>query len=140
MNYLFRVVLIVAIVALGAYLLGFWTLDDVAWGRWRSTTAPSVSVDTGAVRQRLDKLDDRAGRAVEKVDDYLGDAGLSGKIKSKMALDDLVRARTIDVSTTGGVVTLEGTVHSVEERDQALRLARNTTGVTQVIDRLIVRR
>jgi osmotically-inducible protein OsmY len=140
MKYLFRVVLMIAIVALGAYLLGFWTLNDVAWGRWRSTAAPSVSVDTGAVRQRLDKLDERAGRAVEKVDDYLGDAGLSGKIKSKMTLDDLVRARTIDVSTTGGVVTLEGTVHSVEERDQALRLARNTTGVTQVIDHLIVRR
>ncbi len=139
MRVLFRVVLILAIVALGAYLLGFWTLDDVAWGRWRSTAAPSVTVDTGAVRERLDKLDERAGRAAGKVDDYLGDATLSGRIKSKMALDDLVRARAIDVSTTGGVVTLTGTVGSVGERDQALRLARNTTGVTQVIDRLLVR-
>jgi hyperosmotically inducible protein len=74
------------------------------------------------------------------VDDYLGDATLSGRIKSKMALDDLVRARGIDVSTTGGVVTLTGTVHSVGERDQALRLARDTTGVTQVVDRLLVQR
>ncbi|MDO8835564.1 MAG: hypothetical protein Q7V01_08200, partial [Vicinamibacterales bacterium] len=99
MRVLFRVVLILAIVALGAYVLGFWTLDDVAWGRWRSTAAPAVTVDTGAVRERLDKLDERAGRAAGKVDDYLGDATLSGRIKSKMALDDLVRVRAIDVST-----------------------------------------
>jgi hyperosmotically inducible protein len=55
-----------------------------------------------------------------------------------MALDDSVRARTIDVSTTDGVVTLAGTVRSAAEHDRAVRLARETNGVKQVVDRLNV--
>jgi osmotically-inducible protein OsmY len=86
----------------------------------------------------MNQLDAQAGRVVEKVDAYVSDAGLSAKIKSKMALDELVGARTIDVSTTSGVVTLEGTVRSLAERDQALRLARDTASVTRVVDRLVV--
>jgi hypothetical protein len=137
MKVVFRAVLLIAVVAIGAYLLGFWSPGDVVMGRWRTmpTTSP---VDTGAVRDRLDKFDERAGRAVQKVDDFVSDAGLSGKIKSKMALDELVRARTIDVSTSDGVVTLAGTVQSVAERDAALRLARDTKGVTRVVNLLVV--
>ena len=55
-----------------------------------------------------------------------------------MALDDSVRARRIDVSTTDGVVTLAGTVGSAAERVQAVRLARDTKGITQVVDHLKV--
>ena len=55
-----------------------------------------------------------------------------------MALDDSVHGRTISVSTTDGVVTLTGTVTSAAEHDQAVRLARDTKGVKQVVDRLSV--
>jgi osmotically-inducible protein OsmY len=57
-----------------------------------------------------------------------------------MALDDLVQARAIDVSTTGQVVTLSGTVRSAAEHDRAVQLARDTAGVKQVVDRLTVAR
>jgi osmotically-inducible protein OsmY len=53
-----------------------------------------------------------------------------------MALDDLVKARTIDVDTTDSVVTLTGTVESNQERERAVRLARETAGVTRVVDKL----
>ena len=53
-----------------------------------------------------------------------------------MALDDLVKARTIDVTTTHGVTTLSGHVTSAAERERALSLARETEGVERVIDRL----
>ena len=62
------------------------------------------------------------------------------KIKAKMALDDAVNARAIDVSTHGTTVTLQGSVRSTAEHDRALALARETAGVTQVIDQLGVRR
>lgn len=133
-----RVVLVLAIVAIGAWLLGFWSPADVLGGRWGTATVTTGPVDSEAIRQRMDRLDEGAGRAVQKADAYVEAAALSGKIKSKMALDDMVRARTIGVSTTNGVVTLEGTVRSVAERDQAVRLARDTNGVTRVIDHLIV--
>ena len=138
MKQVFRVVLVLAIVAIGAWLLGFWSPADVLDGRWRTATVTTGPVEAGAVRQRMDRLDEGAGRAVLKADAYVEAAALSGKIKSKMALDDVVRARTIGVSTTDGVVTLEGTVRSVAERNQAVRLARDTNGVTRVIDHLIV--
>jgi len=138
MRVVFRTILVIAVLAVGAYLLGFWSPNGVLMGRWRTTTPAAGPADTGTVRDRLDRLDASAGRAVQKVDDFVSDAALSGKIKSKMALDELVRARTIDVSTTGGVVTLAGTVQSVAERDKALLLARDTKGITRVIDHLVV--
>jgi hyperosmotically inducible periplasmic protein len=75
---------------------------------------------------------DAAERAVQN-------GRLTTKIKSKLALDDSVRAGAIDVDTNGGVVTLSGTVGSAAERQRAVRLARETDGVTSVVDRLIVR-
>ena len=69
----------------------------------------------------------------------LAQGSLTAKIKSKMALDDLVRARSINVDTSGGVATLTGTVSSEAERQRALQLARETNGVTTVVDRLVVR-
>jgi osmotically-inducible protein OsmY len=55
-----------------------------------------------------------------------------------MALDDSVKARTIDVSTDGSTVTLGGTVGSTAERRRAVALALETDGVTAVIDRLVI--
>jgi hyperosmotically inducible protein len=131
-------VLVLAILAMGSYLLGFWSPGDVTLARWRSVTPATGTANTGAVRARLDKLDEQTGRVVQNVEDFASDAALSGKIKSKMALDELVRARSIDVSTTGGVVTLTGTVQTTAERDKALTLARETAGVTRVVDRLVL--
>jgi osmotically-inducible protein OsmY len=138
MRHVFRAMLILAVLATGAYLLGYWSPSDVTLG-WQHAVAPvAAPLNAQAVRGSVDRFEERAGRIAGNVGAFLTDAELSGKIKSKMALDDLVRARTIDVSTTAGVVTLAGTVTSIAERDQALRLARDTTGVTRVVDRLQV--
>ena len=53
-----------------------------------------------------------------------------------MVLDDLVKARNINVDTNGSVVTLTGVVGSEAERQRALQLAKQTEGVTSVIDHL----
>jgi osmotically-inducible protein OsmY len=53
-----------------------------------------------------------------------------------MALDDSVKARSINVTTRGSTVTLSGIVESKAEHDRAMALARETEGVTQVIDDL----
>ena len=80
----------------------------------------------------------RANEAAGKVGDTVSDSALTAKIKSKMVLDDEVKARGIDVDTSGTVVTLTGVVRSAGERDRAVRLARETKGVTRVIDKLRV--
>jgi hyperosmotically inducible protein len=80
------------------------------------------------------------GQAATKVEQAVDAGSVTLKIKSKMALDDLVKARTINVDTSGSVVTLTGTVESRDERDRAVRLARETAGVTNVVDKLQVKR
>jgi hyperosmotically inducible protein len=74
--------------------------------------------------------------AATKVESSIGEAALTTKIKAKMALDDTVKARSIDVTTRGTTVTLSGIVQSKEEHDRAMALARETEGVTDVIDDL----
>jgi osmotically-inducible protein OsmY len=103
----------------------------------------STGVDAEAARDQakaiVDKTADTAGKAATKLEQAVDAGTLTAKIKSKMALDDIVKARTINVDTTGSVVTLTGTVESNQERERAVRLARETAGVTSVVDKLQVK-
>jgi hyperosmotically inducible protein len=66
------------------------------------------------------------------------DAGISTAIKTKFAADDMVKAYEIDVDTNNRVVTLTGEVETSVAKDQALKLARETDGVRDVVDKLSV--
>lgn len=66
------------------------------------------------------------------------DPGLTTKIKTKMAADDTVKAYQIDVTTRNGVVTLKGNIDSQEAKERALRIARETEGVVNVVDMIAV--
>ncbi len=68
------------------------------------------------------------------------DAGITTNVKSKLAADDTVKAYEINVDTANGVVTLTGTVESPAAKEQALILARQTNGVTNVVDQITVNR
>ena len=88
-----------------------------------------------------------ANRAASKATDVsakfggtVSEGALTAKIKSKMALDDYIEAGSINVDTSGTTVTLTGDVRSADERERALRLARETEGVTKVIDKLRIRK
>jgi hyperosmotically inducible periplasmic protein len=66
------------------------------------------------------------------------DPGLTTSIKTQLAADDTVKARKIDVDTKDRVVTLKGEVLSSAEEARALEIARNTSGVTSVVDEISV--
>lgn len=87
-----------------------------------------------------DRMADKAGDAADTISDRVAAGALTAKIKSKMALDDRVNARAINVDTSGSIVTLTGIVASSDQRDRAVRLARDTDGVTRVVDRLQIRK
>jgi hypothetical protein len=99
-----------------------WLRSDAPW--LRSLRGPSAAHETGSGLQAV-------GNAVD-------DAAITAKIKAKMALDDSVKALSVDVSTTGTTVTLSGTVRSQAERDRSVALARETNGVTRVVDHLVL--
>jgi hypothetical protein len=66
------------------------------------------------------------------------DSGITARVKSRLAADDTVKAHQIDVTTRDRVVTLSGNVDSAAAKEQALRLARSTEGVRDVVDELRV--
>ena len=68
------------------------------------------------------------------------DAGVTTKVKAKLAADDAVKAYQIDVDTRDKVVTLSGNVESDIAKTQASRLARETEGVARVVDNVTVTR
>jgi hyperosmotically inducible protein len=98
----------------------------------RAQTADTVA----RAREGAAQIGEKAGEAASTVSATLEEAALTTKIKAKMALDDVVKARSIDVTTRGTTVTLSGIVESKAEHDRAMALARETEGVTDVIDNM----
>ena len=135
-----KVVLIALVLVAGAfYLFGYWTAGSFRDGAPAAADRPPLSIDTTAARERGAEIGEQAAKAVATAGATLDDGAVTAKIKAKMVLDDLVKARTINVTTTGSTVTLSGTVHSRKEQERAVALARETEGVTQVTDRLVVK-
>ena len=66
------------------------------------------------------------------------DAGVTTKVKAKFAADDTVKAYQINVDTDRKIVTLKGVVETDAAKMQAVRLARETEGVSSVVDQLTV--
>ena len=64
------------------------------------------------------------------------DAGITTKVKTKLAADSTVKASQINVDTRDHIVTLSGTVDSEQAKARALEIARGTDGVRDVVDTL----
>ena len=133
------VLLVVAGIVAFNYWNGVPLLSDPRTGR-PAAVGTSGTVDVNAARERGAEVGEKVAVAAAKVRDEAQDAALTSKIKAKMVLDDTIKARSIDVTTEGTTVSLSGVVRSAAERDRALQLARETAGVTQVIDRLKIER
>jgi hyperosmotically inducible protein len=139
---LFRLILIVGVVvAIGAFFLGYrWvTPASSAIERPTGTSGSATGIDQSRAREAGAEVGEKVAVGINEAERALTNASLTAKIKSKMTLDDTVNARSIDVDTSGSVVTLSGTVRSTAERARALQLARETDGVTSVVDRLEIR-
>ena len=72
--------------------------------------------------------------------DVVTDPAVTGAVKAKLLADPDTGGLKIDVDTTDGVVTLSGVVKSEAERTEAIRLAKETTGVKSVNDKLTIGR
>jgi hyperosmotically inducible periplasmic protein len=78
-------------------------------------------------------------RGQETVGAYVDDATLTTRVKAKFAEDKTVSAMSISVETLKGVVQLSGFAKSADEKAQAERLARSTSGVVGVRNDIIIR-
>ena len=123
------VLTVVGVAGVAAY--AYWSDNGL------SLRGKAAELATEAAKRKAGEL---ASNTADKLGDRVTDARLTAKIKSKMTLDDHVKARAINVDTSDGVATLSGVVASGDERKRALQLARDTEGITRVVDELEVRK
>ena len=126
---LFKLALLgIVVIAVGGFLMGWWATEEF---------------DTDAIEERVGtagaSVKERAGDAAVQAKTALEDGALTAKIKSKITLDDTLEGVSLNIDTAGRVTTVNGTVRSEAQRQRVLQLARETKGVTKVIDNLSVR-
>jgi hyperosmotically inducible protein len=76
---------------------------------------------------------------MSKAGDAVGDAAITGKVKTVLIADPDVKALSIDVDTKNGVVTLNGSADKAGNADKAVALARGVDGVKSVQNNLTVK-
>lgn len=66
------------------------------------------------------------------------DATLTASVKAQLVADKASNLLRVDVDTNNGIVYLNGTVESNEQRERAEQLARRVDGVKRVVNNLQV--
>jgi osmotically-inducible protein OsmY len=106
-------------------------------------TADKVKDKAGAAADKTKDTAAKAGEATKdaavKTKDVVADASITSAVKTKLLADTKVGGLKIDVDTKDNVVTLTGMVNNIDEKNEALRLARTTSGVKRVVDKLTVK-
>jgi len=103
----------------------------------QNLVAGSRLLEEEVMQQRLAILISAASLAITAACSH-SDAGITTAVKAKMAADSQVKASEINVDTHNRVVTLNGTVGSQTEKDRAVLIARDTNGVTNVVDDIVI--
>jgi len=96
-------------------------------------------------KESADKVKDASKKGAEKTKDaavktkdVTADASITSAVKTKLLADTKVGGLKIDVDTKDNIVTLTGVVKSAAEKAEAVRLAKTTSGVKSVVDKLTI--
>ena len=93
-----------------------------------------ITVDKDVDKSLLDKA--KAG--LSKTGETITDAWITTKVKYHFMGENLLKGSDINVDTNDHVVTLKGTVKTTAGRARAVALAKQTEGVTRVVDQLTI--
>jgi len=74
--------------------------------------------------------------AADKATAKMGDAAITGSVKTALIAEPGLKALQIDVDTVNGVVTLTGQVDNAEQKSRAIQVAQGVSGVSTVKDNL----
>ena len=104
--------------------------------------------------QAIDRAADTAGKKIDrasaeasaatrdvaaKTANAVDDAALTAKVKAALFAEPGLKTLQIDVATRDAVVTLAGSVDSEVLRQRAVQIAGSLSGVSQVVDKLVVK-
>lgn len=120
--------------------------DGVTRVEDRLTVNAAGTIDERAEQQGRDAASkaeaagDRAADAAAGAGAAITDAGITAAVKTRLLADPDVAGLEIDVDTQEKVVTLTGTVATAAQKTEAGSIARDTTGVSRVVNNLKVGR
>lgn len=113
-------------------------------GRSIDRAADKVGQQIGQAAETAEKKIDQTAAAASaqlaEAGKAMDDAALTAKVKSALIAEPGLKALAIDVDTSGGVITLNGTVNNDDNRNKAVQLAQSVQGVKSVRDHLVVSR
>ena len=106
----------------------------------RPVTAEIRDRAVAALPKQKEQVKAQAKTAAARVGKEISDTWITTQVQAMYFLDRDVKGMQIGVTTSGGVVTLSGTVDSQATRQKALADARSVEGVKQVVDKLTVKK
>lgn len=127
---------------------GVATLEgDVATAAQKAEAEKLAKVDgVTRVENKIDvdpdedkSVADRIKAGLSKTGETITDAWITTKVKWFYLGEDELKGSDINVDTNNKVVTLKGTVKTQAGRQKANQLARDTEGVSKVVDQLVIK-
>ena len=106
----------------------------------RIVVKPAELTRAEYTEERAREARDRAKTTGDKIGSTLDDAWIHTKIVTKLIGNTTTPERKINVDVVDNVVTLRGVVQTAEQKAEAERVAKETEGVTRVVNRLRVDR
>ncbi|VTN13816.1 Osmotically-inducible protein Y precursor [Raoultella terrigena] len=67
---------------------------------------------------------------MNKVGDFMDDSTITARVKAALIDDKSIRSTDISVKTENKAVTLSGSVESTEQKEQAVKIAKEVKGVS----------
>ena len=111
------------------------TLTGAVGKRATEELAEEVARSVEGVRRVDNRLEvAEGGQASGNVENEAADSLLESKVKMALAGEIGRHAWKVEVEATDGVVSLRGTVPDRERRDIAVKTAKGTAGVREVVD------
>ncbi|MFY9222789.1 MAG: BON domain-containing protein [Blastocatellia bacterium] len=111
---------------------GIVTLSGILPSEDRKRRAGELAAEVSGVRQVENLLQVGQTRRIDRFED----AVITSRITSRLIQDPLTHTLAIDVESQKGTVILTGRVQSEQEKKEAERIARSTTGVVAVENQL----
>lgn len=98
--------------------------------------AERLARNTEGVRDVINNLEIQATDTAREANNAAQDAIVTGAVKAKLLADPELAGLAVDVDTADGVVSLTGTLATEQLCEKAEEVARNTSGVVDVINNL----
>lgn len=107
----------------------------------RRNTAVAVAIAAAMALGACSKADRQeakteARQATAQASAVVDDAAITTKVKAALLADDQVKGTQINVDTSGGTVTLTGTLDSQAQVQRAMEVAKGVSGVQSVKNNL----